>query len=97
MAWRFPSVNGSTTADPPLATGKAQTVQGFTSNPAPTIVPQEVGGAPITAYPGYMVAGVPYPKSAQQSLGMWDRSNGNNTPVPFHSIYNSPRNRLAQT
>jgi hypothetical protein len=86
MAWKTKTVNGSAEADPPVSTGSQK-----------TIVSQQVAGAPANPYPMHMVAGTPYPMSAQQTLGHWNRATGNDIPVPYHTVYNSPRNRMSQT
>lgn len=72
------------------------TVGNFLRNPSPTVLPFESAGIPALPLAQHMVAGSPYPHSAQTKLAHWNRVSGG-PGMPAGVTYNTPRNRLTQT
>lgn len=71
------------------------TVSKFLNSPSPTVLPFESAGIPALPLAQHMVAGSPYPHSAQTKLAHWSRVNG--APMPAGVTYNTPKNRMTQT
>lgn len=69
----------------------------FLNSPQPTILPQDSAGTPALPLSSHMVAGSPFPQSAQMKLRTWNRYLNASTPMPAGVTYNAPRNRLVQT
>lgn len=71
------------------------TVSKFLNNPSPTVLPFDQAGIPALPIAQHMVAGSPYPHSAQTKLAHWSRAGG--AKMPAGVTYNTPRNRMTQT
>ncbi len=70
------------------------TVRDFLKTPSPTVLPQEVAAPPALPLPQHMVAGSPYPHSAQTKLVHWNRVSGGRMPAGV--TFNAPKNRMTQ-
>jgi len=75
---------------------RVETVKTFLQNPSPTVLPQSEAGTPIIALPGHMVAGSPFPHSAQTRLFAWNSVTANNIPNPLGTVYSAPKTRMTQ-
>lgn len=73
----------------------AKTVAQFLQTPSPTVLPFDAAGIPALPLPQHMVAGMPYPHSAQTRLAIWNRAGGGKA-LPVGVSYNAPRNRMTQ-
>lgn len=72
------------------------TVKDFLQTPNPTILPIETAGVPALPMSHQMVAGQPYPHSAQTKLALWNRVSGNGIHNPVGILYQAPKKRMTQ-
>lgn len=72
------------------------TVNRFLRTPSPTVLPMEEAQHKALPLPQHMVAGSPYPHSAQTKLAHWNRVTGG-PGMPAGVTYNAPRSRMTQT
>jgi hypothetical protein len=73
--------------------GTGQSVQSFQSAPSPTILPLDENQTPALPTAQHMVAGSPFPHSAQTRLAIWSRIT---QALPVGVSYNAPKNRMTQ-
>lgn len=65
----------------------------FLQRPVPTIQTFQQAGYPDLPIGMHMVAGMPFPKSAQVKLMTWNRSQ---TESQYKAVFNAPKNRMTQ-